>query len=271
MNYESAFLIGDALRRALRRPALPILWVVAVASVLVSGTALFLIPTAPGMMGGAMESYLLAELAVAPSEAAIARLGSEIWTWPGVDGVTFRFPGESDPIPISERTLVVRLLSAEAQATIESRLRVLPEVERVRYHERPSARTRIPPASRIAALVALVGTLALALWLGHRSIARAATLWGKELALLRTCGVSSALMRAPFFTLGAVVGVMGSGLYIVVCWILWMWGRALPYLRDVVPSFPYVWPSLVMAGLAIGVGLGLVGALIATFVPPPRA
>ncbi|HEU68506.1 MAG TPA: hypothetical protein ENN53_04735 [Candidatus Acetothermia bacterium] len=271
MNYESAVLIGDALWRSLRRPIVPLLWALAVAAVLVSGTALFFIPTAPGTVGGAPESYLLAQLALAPSESAISRLGSEIWTWPGVDGVTFRFPGESDPIAITERTLVVRLLSREARATVESRLRALPEVEGVRYHERPSARTRVPPASRVAALVALVGTLALALWLGHRSVTRAAALWGKELALLRSCGVSPALMRAPFFTLGAVVGLVGGGLYIVVCWAVWTWWRSLPYLRDVVPSFPYVWPSLVMVALAIGVGLGLMGALIATLAPSPRS
>ncbi|GAB4304689.1 MAG: hypothetical protein Kow0097_01960 [Candidatus Bipolaricaulota bacterium] len=271
MNYGSAVLIGDALGKILRRPIAPGLWMVAVAAVLVSGTALFLIPTAPGAMGVATESYLLAQLGLGPSEAAIARLGSQIWTWPGVDGVTFRFPGEDDPIAISERTLVVRLLSAEARATVESRLRALPEVEGVRYHEQPSARVRVPPASRVAALVALVGTLALALWLGHRSITRAVALWGKELALLRSCGVRPALMRAPLFTLGAVVGLGGGGLYIVVCWVLWKWGRSLPYLRDVVPSFPYVWPGLVIAGLAIGLGLGLGGALIATLAPPSRS
>lgn len=271
MSYGSVFLIGDALRKSLRRPVLPGLGALAVAAVLISGTALFFIPTSSGVAEAAREACLLAQLAIAPSEAAIARLGSEAWTWPGVDGVTFRFPGESDPVPITTRTLVVRLLSGEARAGVESRLRALPEVVGVQYHEKPSRQTRVPPASRIAALVALLGTLALALWFGHHAVAQAAGRWGRELALLRSCGMSRALLRAPFFALGGTVGLMGGGLYILVCWALWTWGRPIRVLQDVIPSFPHVWPSLVTGGLALGLGLGLVGALMATFAPPPQS
>ena len=90
------FLIGDVLRRSVTRPAALIGWALAVAAVLLSGTALFLIPTGPGAAGAGAEAYLLAQLSTAPSEAAIAHLASEVWTWPGVDGVMFRFPGEDD-------------------------------------------------------------------------------------------------------------------------------------------------------------------------------
>lgn len=265
------FLIGDVLRRSVTRPAALIGWALAVAAVLLSGTALFLIPTGPGAPGAGTEAYLLAQLSTAPSEAAIAQLASEVWTWPGVDGVTFRFPGEDDPVPISQRTLVVRLLSPDARAAVESRLRVLTEVAGVQYHERPFARTRVPPASRIVAMVALVATLALALWLAQRAVTGTATAWGRELALLKSCGVSPALRRTPFLALGAAAGLTGGGLYIVICWALWAGGGSVPYLRDIVPSFPYVWGGLVGSGLAIGVGLGLVGALIVTLSPPSHA
>ncbi|MFH1609084.1 MAG: hypothetical protein ABID40_00445, partial [Candidatus Bipolaricaulota bacterium] len=150
MSYGIAFLVGDALRRSLGRPAALGLWALAVAAVLVSGTALFLIPTGPGVPGSPVEAYLLAKLALGPSEGAIARLGSEIVAWPGVDGVTFRFPGETDPVPVSQRALLVRLMSRDARTAVEARLKALTEVTGTEYHEKPSARVRVPPASRIA-------------------------------------------------------------------------------------------------------------------------
>ncbi|QAA77022.1 MAG: hypothetical protein BIP78_1256 [Candidatus Bipolaricaulis sibiricus] len=268
MSYGIGFLTVDVLRRTVARPLALIVWALAVVAVLVSGTALFLIPIAPVISGATTEAYLLAQLAVDPSEAAIARLGSEVWTWQGVDVVTFRFPGENDPVAITQRTLVVRLLAPDARSTVESRLRALTEVVGVQYHERRSGHTSVPAASRVVALVVLVGALALSLWLGYRAVTGAAAAWGRELALLHSCGVSPAARRAPFLALGAAVGLVAGGLYVAICWALWMWGGSTPYLRDVVPSFPYVWGGLTAAGMAIGVGLGLVGSLIATVAPP---
>ncbi|HAZ30902.1 TPA: hypothetical protein DCY65_04965 [Candidatus Acetothermia bacterium] len=262
-----AFLVGDAIGRSLGRPVALALWALAVAAVLISGTALFLIPGGPGAPGAAGEAYLLANLSLRPSEAAIARLGSEISTWPGVASVTFRFPGETDPIPVAQRSLLVRLAAPEARGGVEARLRVLTDVTGVEYREQASARGRVPPASRIGAVLALVGTLALSLWLGHRAVTAAARAWARELALLRTCGTSVAVRRAPFYVLGALVGLAGGAAYIGVCWALWEWGRAAPDLKDVIPSFPHVWGALVMGGLGIGTGLGVMGSIVATVAP----
>ncbi|MCX7751064.1 MAG: hypothetical protein N2320_05985 [Candidatus Bipolaricaulota bacterium] len=266
MTRGTPFLVLDALGRSLARPVPLLLGAVAVAAALLSGMGLLLLPAARGAGGGGTEGYLLAELGAAPSEAAIARLGSEVWTWPGVDGVAFRFPGETDPAPVAARTLVVRLLTPEARSGLEARLRALPEVVRVRYVQR-AARAQVPWISRVVALVLLVGTLALALGLGYRAVAGAMGLWGRELALLRSCGASPAQRRAPFFVLGGLVGLLGGALYLGACWALWRWGALLPYLRDAVPRFPQVWGGLLLWGLAGGVGLGLLGALIATVAP----
>jgi len=270
VSYGTLFLVGDALRRSGRRAGPLALWALAVAAVLVSGTALFLLPTAPGTAGASVEAFLVAQLSPQPSEATIARLGSEIWGWPGVDAVTFRFPGETDPISITQRSLLVRLLSPDVRTAVESRLRALTEVIGVQYHQQSAARTRVSPASRIGALVALVATLSLALWLGHRAASQAAAAWGRELALLKSCGVSPVMRRVPFFALGGVVGVAGGGAYIAICWSLWTWGRSLPFFRDVVPSFPHVWGGLVVWGLTIGGGLGLVASLVAALSSPPH-
>lgn len=261
------FVVGDALRRSVSRPFPLLCWTLSIAAVLLCGTALLLTPTVRGGVGTTSEAFLLAELAVTVSEAAVVRLGAEIWTWPGVDGVTFRFPGETEPVPIAGRTLVVRLLSLEGRATVEAKLRTLPEVVGVRYHQRPAGRAQVPLATRVVTLVVLVGALSLALWQGYRAVAGAEALWGRELALLRSCGASPTLRRAPFFTLGAVVGAAAGALYVGACWALWTWGRSAPYLRDVVPSFPLVWGGLVIGGLALGVGLGVLGTLIATVAP----
>ena len=263
MTRGAAFVIGDALRRSLSRPLPLVLWMTAIAGALLGGTALLLTPAVRGGVGTAVEAFLLAELGATSSEAAVARLGAGIWTWSGVDAVVFRFSGETDPVAIEGRTLVVRLLSPEARASVEARLRALPEVVGVRYHQRRAGRAQVPLATRILTLVVLVGALSWALWQGHRAVAGAEALWGRELALLRSCGASPALRRAPFFALGALVGAGAGGLYVGACWALWTWGRAAPYLRDVVPAFPLVWGGLVTGGLALGIGLGLLGSLVA--------
>lgn len=271
MRYGTPFLVADALRRSARRPGGLVVWALAVAAVLVSGTALFLIPIASGAPGATSVGYLVAQLSPTPSEAAIARLGSEIWTWPGVDAVAFRFPGESDPVPIAQRALLIRLHTPEVRSAVESRLRALTEIVGVQYHQQSAGRTRVPSAWRIGAVVALVATLSLAVWLGYRGTSQAAVAWGRELALLRSCGASPVMQRAPFLALGAVIGLAGGGLYVGACWSLWTWGRSLSFLRDVVPSFPHVWGGLVVWGAAIGVGLGLAGSLVATLAPPPHS
>ncbi len=267
MRYGTPFLVADALRRSTRRPLGLLLWSLAVAAVLVSGTALFFIPIVPGAAGTTAVGYLVVQLSHSLSEAAIARLGSELWTWSGVEAVTFRFPGESDPVPIAQRSLLVRLHAPEVRSAVESRLRALTEVVGVQYYQRLSERARIPPASRVGALVALVATLSLAVWLGHRVTTQVATAWGRELALLRSCGASPVMLRAPFLVLGALIGAAGGGLYVAIMWGLWTWGRSLPYLRDVVPSFPHVWGGQVVWGALIGAGLGVVGSLIAALGP----
>lgn len=267
MRYGTPFVVADALRRSARRPARLLGWAVAVAAVLVSGTALFLIPIAPATAGATAVGYLVAQLSPTLSEATIARLGSEIWTWPGVDAVTFRFPGESDPVPIAQRSLLVRLHAPEVRSAVEPRLRSLTEVVGVQYQLQSPGRARASPTSRIAALVALVGTLSLAVWLGYRVTAQVAVAWGRELALLRSCGAGPAMLRAPLLVLGAVIGIVGGGLYVAICWGLWTWGRSLDYLRDVVPSFPHVWGGLVGWGALIGLGVGVVGSLIAALGP----
>lgn len=271
MRYGAPFLVADALRRSAQRPGGLVVWALAVAAVLLSGTVLFLIPASPDAAGAASVGYLVAQLSPTPSEATIARLGSEIWTWPGVDAVTFRFPGESDPVPIAQRALLVRLHTPEVRSVVESRLRALTEIVGVQYHQQMAGRTRVPSVSRIGALVALVATLSLAVWIGYRVTSQAVVAWGRELALLRSCGASPAMQRVPFLALGALIGLTGGGLYIGVCWSLWTWGRSLSYLRDVVPSFPHVWGGLVVWGAAIAVGLGLVGSIIVALAPPSHS
>lgn len=272
MNQGFPFVTADVFRRVLRRPGSLLLWAGVVAAVLLSGTALFLIPVGPNSPAQRkMDAYLLARLSPLLSEADIARLGSEVGAWPGVAMVTFRFPGESDPIPITTRSLLVRLASPEGQATVERRLGALSGVVGVEFVQKAAAPTRIPPVSRIAALVALVGTLGLCVWLGHRASAQAVRAWGSELGLLRTCGWSEGSLKIPFLLLGAVVGLLGGALFVAACWALWAWGPGISFLQDMVPHFPRVWPGLVGIGGLTGVGLGLVGAILGTLDLPDHS
>jgi len=254
------FALGHALVRSLRRPGALILWVGAVGLALFSGMALLLLPARGTPRDTAVEAFLVARLSPLPPEERIAQLGAEILSMVGVAQVAYRFPGETDPVPISGRSVVVRLSSPAARSEVERRLKLLAEVVGVEYAQRAAAGAQVPPASRIVAVGALVVALVLALTVGQRGAATAGRVWGEELGLLRTVGWGEGLLRLPFLALGGAVGLLATGLFLAVVWALWMWGTAVPALVAFLPYFPRVWPTLLLLGGPVGVALGLVGA-----------
>ncbi len=249
------------MARSARKLGALTLWALAVAGVLFSAMVLLLIPARWGEQGRQVEAFFVAQLSPLPSERDIARLGAEILTWPGVEHVAFRFPGETDPVPIPARALLVRL-SRGARDVVEERLKTIPEVEKVEYVEKTVVTARLPPVSRLAAVAALVLTLALSLWLGARGTAQAMHAWREELALLRALGWPEGWLRLPFWGLGLLVGGVAGLLFLGLAWALWFWGPASPAIASFVPYFPRVWPGLLVLGVLVGALLGVVGAVL---------
>ncbi|MBC7092980.1 hypothetical protein H5T53_03105 [Candidatus Bipolaricaulota bacterium] len=257
------FLTVEYLKSSLRHGGSLIGWALATAAVLATATALFVLPDSQNPRQPYTQAFLLARLATDLSEAEIAQLGSEVWAWPEVEQVVFRFPGEADPVPVAQRTLLVHLSSGEARASVQGRLSSLKGVAGVEFFQRTvNPPPRLPPISRILALAGLVSALVVCLWLGYRTSARTGHAWQDELALLRSAGVSEASLRVPFLALGGLVGLGGAVIYLAAYWALWGWGQGIPAVQEVAPGFLKGEAVATWLGLLAGVGLGVLGGAV---------
>lgn len=258
MSHGLGYIVAQAVRAGLRNPWAFTAWTISLAVILLSGTTLIVLPTDQGD-SPITETFLLAKLSPLISEDEIARLGWEIWGWPGVAQIKFRFPGEEDPAPIADRTLVVQLAEDAVAAEIQARLLDLAEVKEVQFVQRIFGPiTRLPPVSRILALVGLVVAAGTSLLLGRTSVIQMAKAFAEEIELLRNSGVTEIILRTPFFVLGISAGLLGAMIYLGCYWGVWGWTHKMPAIRETVPAFVNGGALITALGLLSG---GLLGAL----------
>lgn len=263
MNRAVLFLVGEGLKAA--RKAFPRLlaWALALALTLLAGTALLVLP--PGGRPGAptTEALLLATLSPQLSEREINELAWELWALPEVVQVSFRFPGEADPLPVEERALVLLLSQPAQRGVVQEALMERPGITGVRYLERTlKPPPRLPALARVLALVGVVLALGLTLVLGRESVLAVAKGWGKALRLLLTAGVAESTLRIPFLVVGAVVGLVGGAVYVGILWGAISWASHYPQVREVVPVLFQRGSLATGLGLAVGILLGVVGGLV---------
>ncbi|GEM_PF-691646 len=264
------FLAGELFRAVGRRWWTVALWALSVALALAAGTALLLLPS--GGVGGRpyVEAILLVQLHPHLSPRQIDELAWEIWQAPGVLGVGFRFPGESEPsfgsereLQLEDRTLVVELSAPEARAQVQELLTLREGVVGVSYRERTvKPPPGLPSLARILALVGLVlalgGSLALARW----ATLRVVRLWREPLALLRSTGISEGCLRRLFMLPGALAGLAGGAIYVALLWGAVSWGSGQPQVLELVPALPDSAPWGTALGLVIGLLLGVLGGAV---------
>lgn len=234
------FLTRDYLRANARQAGFLLAWVLSIVLVLTSGTALVVLPPDGGGTTQITERFLLLSLDPLVSEAEVARMGWEVGGWPGVLGVTFRFPGEQEPVPIESRTLVVEIQPGGAGDGVAARLAGMPGIRAITPMERSVTRLGMPSGARIGALVALILSLALALWLGFRISSRGRRLWSAEWAVLRQSGLSPLYLRGPSLVLAFLVGIVAAGIYVGLLLGLQSLGSEIlihhvPELLDLIP------------------------------------
>ena len=252
------FLSADFLRANLRQALTILVWILSVGLVLSSATALWALPLYPAAKETQPHRLFFLTLSPLLSEAEITKLGWTIWSWPEIARVSFRFPGENDPEPFQERTLVVELAPTAAREEVAQKLGKLPGVTKVTAYERVLTPPPVPSLARIAAIAAFVLSLGFCLFFGVRAAAKSQKLWREESALLRDSGLPPLYWRGPVFFLAGWVGLLGAGIHLCA---LWLGMRFIPpdsLWRQISALAPWA------TGLGIpgGVLLGLLAALL---------
>ncbi len=238
-------------------------WAASIAVVLLAGTAVIVLPTRDEDHTARTVFYLVASADAAVGESSLNRLAWDIWSWPGVSAVTFRFPGETEPQEIAQRSLVVRVRDPEVQRQVGIRLEQFGELTSIDHIQlTTSPPPRLPATSRVLALVGLVLALPLCLWLARWAARGLGAAWGEELALLRYSGASELLLRVPFWLFGALAGLAGAVLYAACFWGVWSWAQEVPAVRQAVPTFVTGGTVATVLGFLLGLALGLVGATV---------
>jgi hypothetical protein len=253
------FVVGDFLRVCFREAGMFGLWAASVALALLSAVALFGLP--PYEAGPATSQRLIL-LTLSPllSEAEITRLAWTIWAWPEVLQVSFRFPGETEPEPMGERTLVVEVPPQADREAIGAKLGKLAGVTKVTVLERTVVPPRVPSVARIGAVAALSVSLAGSLFLGVRTLRRSQKRWEREQRLLRDSGAGPLFWWGPIFVGAGLCGLLGAGLHVLA-------------LRLGVRFIPAegIWTQLLSLEpwtVGLGIPAGLVLGLLAAFLVP---
>ncbi len=252
------FAAGDFLRASLPEFGGVLLWILSLALVLLSATALWGLPLQPPAGPVSFHRLFLLNLSPLLSEQDINELTWQIWAWPEVKSVSFRFPGENDPEPVQERGLVVEASPETDGHELLAKLGKLVGVVNVTVWERTVVPPRIPSAARIGAVAALLVGLALSLFLAPRVLRRVQSRWKREQELLRRSGASPLVWRGPVILLAVLAGLLGAGLHLVALAV---------GVRFVPTGTP--WTELLSLavwamglGFPVGVFLALLGVLI---------
>ncbi|MCS7239904.1 MAG: hypothetical protein NZ651_01460 [Candidatus Bipolaricaulota bacterium] len=246
------YVVGDFLRANLRLVWAVLIWGLGICLVLLSATALWRLPPYQATGPASSQRFFLLTLSPLLSEADITKLAWSIWAWSDVVHVAFRFPGESDPEPIRDRTLVVEVPPGSDREETAARLGKLPGVTKIAVVERTTVPPQVPSSARIGAVVALVVTLGLALFWGARVINWAQKRWKKERDLLRGSGAPWFVWRGPTFFLAGLTGIFGAGIHLGA---LWAGGRFIPAhstWSQLVSLTPWTIALSILAGLILG-------------------
>ncbi|MFO8034455.1 MAG: hypothetical protein R6U88_04745 [Candidatus Bipolaricaulota bacterium] len=262
------FIIWDGLRAMLGATGRWCLWSLAMAAVLVAGTAVVILPGQEESRGPQTHLFVLAYLEQALSEADVNRLAWETWRWPEVTQQGFRFPGETDPKDIQRRALVLQVEDEATRVEVEDRLHAtdgVAGVEQLRQTVAPPP--QLPAASRLGALIGLVLALASSVLVARWAMGAMAARWQSELSLLRQSGLRESVLRIPFLAAGGVAGLAAASLYLACYWSVWAWSQGVPDVLHAAPALATGGPMATGMGMVVALLLGMLGAALAY---PPR-
>lgn len=168
----------------------------------------------------------------------------------------------TNPLPSSlEISLKPPYRSADAVKEVADRLAGFPFIDDVRYGR--DWVERLDNLRRLASVVQFVVGLAFALVaIGIIGVTIRITVFqrAREISIMRLVGATNRFIRGPFVLEGALKGVLGGALALLLCWASYLLFRT--GLGAELPDLQFFSPTDMMLILVFGTLLGLVGSLL---------
>jgi len=169
---------------------------------------------------------------------------------------------EANPLPASlELRLKPEFRDARSAQAVAERLRGFPFVDDVRFGR--DWVQRLDRLRNLAALVGLIIGLAFAIVaiviIGvtiRITVLQRAT----EIAIMRLVGATNQYIRGPFLLEGALKGVLGGLLAVLMCWVLYAVFRRTA--SEVASGVVFFGATAIAIGLVFGTLIGLLGSLL---------
>lgn len=169
---------------------------------------------------------------------------------------------EANPLPASlEVRLKPEFRDARSAQAVAERLRGFPFVDDVRYGR--DWVQRLDRLRNLAALVGLIIGLAFAIVaiviIGvtiRITVLQRAT----EISIMRLVGATNRYIRGPFLLEGALKGILGGILAVLMCWIMYSVFRRSA--SEVASGVVFFGSTAIGIGLLFGTAIGLLGSLL---------
>jgi len=169
---------------------------------------------------------------------------------------------EANPLPASlELRLKPEFRDARSAQAVAERLRGFPFVDDVRFGR--DWVQRLDRLRNLAALVGLIIGLAFAIVavviIGvtiRITVLQRAT----EIAIMRLVGATNQYIRGPFLLEGALKGVLGGLLAVLMCWVMYAVFRRTA--SEVASGVVFFGATAIAIGLVFGTLIGLLGSLL---------
>lgn len=169
---------------------------------------------------------------------------------------------EANPLPASlEVRLKPEFRDAKNAQAVAERLRAFPFVDDVRY-----GRDWVQRLDRLRNLAALVGLIiglafaVVAVVIIGVTIRITVLQRATEISIMRLVGATNRYIRGPFLLEGALKGVLGGILAVLMCWVMYSIFRRSA--SEVAGGLVFFGGTAVMIGLLFGTAIGLLGSLL---------
>ncbi len=155
----------------------------------------------------------------------------------------------------------------------ESLVTYLNSVDGIReVHKSASAATALSSANSLIGYMSMgiiLILLAVSIFLISNTVAIGITVRREEIAIMKLIGATDFVVRAPFLFEGIILGLVGSGLSLIVIYVIY--NRVITYvltkfsvLKSILAFLPadQVFVTLIPISLIMGVGIGFFGSLL---------
>ena len=156
--------------------------------------------------------------------------------------------------------------SEEAIAAVGEQIKARPEVARVEYESAEEAWEK-----SYVSVAVIVILLAISVFLISNTVSVGIAVRSEEIGIMKFIGATDRFVRSPFVLEGIVLGVIGAaipliGLYFVYNTVVHYILTKFNVLSGIVEFIPagQIYQTLLPIGLALGVGIGLVGSFWTT-------